>query len=170
MAQLSAVGERLRMMHSIPIIFDMLRMISKICPWLLRRYYTSERLDALIKLDISSSGERISYWFNNQEGSCYLTATNLSPFGFTIDRVEVTVTMDGGGTFLCTKIMPEVLKATNTGSIHVRSSSPMLADIAQRSKDSKRANIQIQAYIVSSIRSFTIRRHISDVTGVRVVA
>jgi hypothetical protein len=158
------------MIHSIPIVFDMLKIISKICPWLLRRYYTSERLDPLIKLDVSSSGERVNYNFHSQEGSCWLTATNLSPFDFTIDRMEVDVVIDSGASFSCTKIMPEVLKGTGNQQIYVKSTSSMLAETAQRAKDSKRARIEIQAFIVSSIRSFTIRRSIADVSNVRVLA
>ncbi|MGA2178105.1 MAG: hypothetical protein ABSH15_00790 [Verrucomicrobiota bacterium] len=66
--------------------------------------------------------------------------------------------------------MPEVLKGTGNQQIYVKSTSSMLAETAQRAKDSKRARIEIQAFIVSSIRSFTIRRSIADVSNVRVLA
>jgi hypothetical protein len=156
------------MIHSIPIVFDMLRIISKICPWLLRGYYTREKLDALIKLDVSSSGERISYYFTGQESMCYLTATNLSPFDFIIDRMVISVVVEGGAHFTCVKVLPDILKATGTQTIFARGHSPMLPDVAQRAKDSKRASIEIDAYIVSSIHSFLIKRQLSDVTGVKI--
>ena len=157
------------MIHPIPIMFDMLKFISKVCPPLLRWHYTSKRLDQFIKMDVSSSGERVNYNFSSQEGSCWLTATNLSPFDFTIDRMEVEIIIDGGACFTCQKLMPEVLKATGNQQMFVKGTSPMLAEVAQRAKEGKRARIEIQAFVISSIRTFTIRRSISDVGSIRVL-
>jgi hypothetical protein len=98
----------LPMIHTIPIISDMLRITSRVFPLLLRNHYTSERLGALIKLDVSASGDGVTYYYPTQEATCWLVATNLSPFDFSIDRIEVDVVLDAGS-FSCIGIIPEIL-------------------------------------------------------------
>lgn len=66
----------------------------------------------------------------------------------------VSVVVEGGAHFSCVKVLPDILKATGTHTICARSHSPMLPDVAQRAKDGKRASIEIDAYIISSILSF----------------
>lgn len=147
----------------------MLKFVSKVCPILIRWHYTEARLEPLIKLDISSSGGGVQYYYQSQEGTCYLTVANLSPFDFTIDRMEVVIATEGGElTF--SGIFPQVIKATATQSIFIRDRSPVLLETAQRAKASKRARLDITAYVTSSIRCFTIRRHLSNVTNVEVWA
>jgi hypothetical protein len=160
--QLGPNHEMLPMIHTIPIISNMLRIISKVFPMLLRHHYTSERLNALIKLDISASGDGVTFNYGAQSANCWFVATNLSPFDFSIDRIVVDVGLDAGA-FSCTRIMPENLKEAENCKIYVESRRPMTIEAAKFAKDrSTRARVTIRAYITSSIRPFIIEKSIED--------
>jgi hypothetical protein len=146
-----------------------LKWTSKICSPLLRFYYTSQKLDPFLLLDIPSTGDAVSYYFSSQEARCYLTATNLSPFDFTVDRINLEVVIDGGS-FSCASTMPFLIKGSSRGQIFAQSKSPMTSDIWNFAKNSKQASVNIDAYIVTSIRSFQIRRYITDLKNIRVIA
>lgn len=160
----------LPMIHTFPIISGMLRITSKVFPLLLRKYYTSTRLDQLIKLDVSASGDGVTYYHPRQEAICWLGVTNLSPFDFSIDRIKMDVDFDAGS-FSCTGIIPEMLKGSESRRICVRSRSPMTIEAARFAKEkSTHARVSVQAYIVSSIRSFTVTRYIDDVKNFQINA
>ena len=148
----------------------MIRIASIVCPVLLRKHYTSERLDRLIKLDVSASGDGATYNYHNQEATCWLAATNLSPFDFTIDRIEIDVVLDAGS-FSCISIIPQILKAASDQRIYVHSRCPMTLEVAKFAKEkSTRATVNVQAYITSSIRPFVIARHINDLKNFQINA
>jgi len=145
-----------------------LNYTSKICSPLLRLFYSSTKLDAFLLIDITPTGNPVNYYFHSQEGTCDLMVTNLSPFDFTVDRIKVNVVLDSGGAFSCTHHMPQVVKGGSRASIFMRSGSPMTAEVLVHAKNCKRARADIEAYIVTKIRSFPIRRHIEDLGNIRV--
>jgi hypothetical protein len=147
-----------------------LKYISKVWALPLRFYYTKERLDPYLILDVPSSGDPVDYYYTSQEANCGLNAYNLSPFDYTIDRIKVDVVLDGGGCFSCTNTTPYLVQGSSHHRIFVRSKCPMTPDVANRSKESKRATVNIEASIITSIRTFTIRRHIDYLKNVRVMA
>jgi hypothetical protein len=149
-------------------VSQILKYTSKICPFLLRRYYTEKRLSSFLLMDISSSGEGVSYYFPSQEARCWLFVTNLSPFDFTIDRLQVTVTVDGGS-FTCNITLPELVKGGSRQRIFVKGKSPLPENAAPLAKKSKKANVEIEAYIKSSIRSFGLRCHVDDMRNLEVL-
>ena len=123
-----------------------------------------------MKFVVSASGEPINYNYHSQDAYCYIEAYNLSPFDFTIDRIKVNVVLDTGGSFSCTNTSPYLVKGASHEKIFIRSQSPMTADSAQRAKENKQASVSIDAYILTSIRSFQTGRHIDQVKNVRVMA
>src|SRR5437879_2566664 len=123
------------------IVSTMLRTISKVCPFLLRRYYTRNRLDLFLKFDISASGDGAVYNFASQEGSCWLNAINFSPFDFTIDRMEIRVVLDGVS-FSFARTLPVVLRGPSCQRILAQGKSPMSAEYASRAQESRRATIE----------------------------
>lgn len=158
------------MIHTIPIISNMLRITSKLFPLLLRRYYTSDRLAELIKLDVSASGEGVVFYHADQKATCWLVATNLSPFDFSIDRIEVEIGLDAGS-FTCTKIIPEILKGAESRKLYVHSRCPMTIEAARFAKEkSTRARVEVRAYVISSIRPFIIGRQIEDLRNFQIYA
>jgi hypothetical protein len=151
------------MNHLTTLASPMLKIISKICPIILRRYYTKDKLDSFLRFDIPSSGDGVTYNFHAQEGSCWMVATNLSPFDFTVDRMDVLVVFEGSS-FSCTNIIPHPLKNQSTDRIPAKGKSPILAEAAQfAKKNTKNVRVEIAAYIVSTIHSFDVKRIISDV-------
>jgi hypothetical protein len=144
-----------------------MKLVSKVWPQLLRRHFTKDRLEKFIEVDVSSSGERIQYYYQSQEGHCYLNFTNLSPFDFVIDRVVIVVSADGCS-FTCVNLMPVELRAAAKVEVFARSMSPMLIAAAQQGKAGQRGRIEVEAYVTSAIWPFTIRKHMSDVTNVKI--
>jgi hypothetical protein len=166
--QLGPHHEMLPMIHTIPVISNMLKITSKVFPILLRRHYTNERLKALIKFDISASGDGVTFNYGTQSANCWLVATNLSPFDFSIDRIVVDVGLDAGA-FSCTRIMPENLKGAEIRKIYVESRCPMTNEAAKFAKDrSTRARVTIRAYITSSIRPFVIEKNIEELKNFQI--
>jgi len=158
------------MIHAVPIISDMLKFISKVFPLALRAYYTSARLERLVKVDISASGDGATFQHCDQSATCWLAFTNLSPFDFTIDRIEVEVALDAGS-FSCSNIIPQTLKAASDQRIYVHGRCPVTLEAARFAKEkSTRARVGVRAYIVSSIRPFVINRYIEDVKNFRIYA
>jgi hypothetical protein len=104
-----------------------------------------------------------SGWYPSQVATCWLDAYNLSPFDFTIDRIKVDVVLDTGGYFSCTNTTPYSVKGASHQRIYITSQCPMTQETAQRSKESKQARIDIDAHIITSIRSFRLGRHIDQV-------
>ena len=144
----------------------MLKLLSKVCPILLRRHFTAAKLEKLIEFDISSSGERVTYNFSSQEAHCNFSATNLSPFDFVIDRIAVVVTTDGAS-FDCLNFMPVELKSSARVEVYAHGKSPMLPDAAAAAKKSQRARVEICAYVNSRIHPFIIRKSLPDVSNVK---
>jgi hypothetical protein len=157
------------MPHPFTTVPTLLKYISKVCSWPLRFYYTSGRLDPYLMLDVPSSGDPADYYYPSQEATCYLNAYNLSPFDFTIDRIKVEVVLDSGVVFSCTNTIPFLIKGASHQRIFMRSQCPMTPESAQHSKTSKQARVNIDAHIITSIRSFRIGRHIEQIKNVRVV-
>lgn len=124
-----------------------LKYVSQFASFPLRWFYTEQKLDEFIKLDISASGGGIEYYFPSQEGSCWLKAYNLSPFDFTFDRMQVDVSIDGAS-FICTSTMPILIKGMSEKQIYVRSKSPMTPDAARSAKESKQGRVDVYLYVI----------------------
>jgi hypothetical protein len=153
--------------NTIPTI---LKYLSNISSFPLRWYYTDAMLDQFLKIDISACGGPINYIFSSQEGSCWLNVYNLSPFDYTIDRIKVEVCLNGEGSFSCEQTMPILIKGMSDHRIHIHGKSPMTPEAATASKASKEAWASINAYVITSIRKFEIRRQLTYITNVRVNA
>jgi hypothetical protein len=150
-----------------------LKYISKSWAWPLRFYYTSARLEKFLYLDISASGDPINYNYHSQDASCYLKVYNLSPFDFTIDRIRIEVFVDGIGSFSCMNITPYSINGMSYQQIYVHSSCSMTSESAQRAKEkneNRRARVNIEAQIITSIRSFPIWRNIEQLKNVYISA
>jgi hypothetical protein len=147
-----------------------MKWTDKLCPFFLKWYYTEKRLEPLLLFDVLGCGDAISYNFHSQEGTCYLAATNLSPFAFTVDRIQVDVVLDTGGSFKCSNQFPQQVKGNRREMIYLRSNSSMTPEVAQFAKNAKRARVEVLAHIVTNIRSFQIRRYIEDIHNVHVNA
>jgi len=158
------------MADAVTTIPEILKWTSKVCGWSLRLFYPAEKLQRYLLFDILANGDRLRYNFHAQEGTCILTATNLSPFDFIVDRIKVNVVTDKGGTFSCTHEMPHVVKGSSQDTIFMLSKSPMTEQVAKLAKNSERGTVTIEAHIVSNIRSFNARKHIEDVRNIRVLA
>lgn len=150
----------------LPII---VKALGKVWAWPLRFYYTKERLDSCLFLDVPSFGEPLTYYFRNQDARCFLNVYNVGPLDFEIDRVKVEVCLDGGTTFSCENTSPYLIKAMSHEKIHIVSKSPMTEDAARISKDAKRVWLNMDAYIIAPVRSFSIRRHIDDFKMAKVI-
>ncbi|MDR3457495.1 MAG: hypothetical protein P4N60_08620 [Verrucomicrobiae bacterium] len=157
------------MPHLINNIPTILKYTSKTCALPLRFYYTKQKLDSYLIFDFSASGEPINYQHCTQDANCCLDIYNLSPFDYTIDRIKVEVQVDGGASFSCTNTSPYLIAGTSHQKIYVKSQCPMTADSARLSKDSKKAWVNIEAYIITSIHQFTLRRTMNDIKCVRVL-
>ena len=148
---------------------SLLKLGSQICSVPLRFYYTAAKLEKFLLFDIPSNGESLTYQVISQDASCYLSATNLSPFDFTIDRIKVTVVLDGGGNFSCNDHMPHIVKGCSRQSICLRGGFPTNELVAKHAREAKRANVTIEAHIITNIRSFQIRQYLNDIKNVRVI-
>lgn len=145
-----------------PYLTIAVKTLAKVWAWPLRFYYTQNRLDACLFLDVPSVGEPITYYFNNQDARCYLNAYNLAPLDITIDRIKVEVCVSGGATFSCQNTAPYLIRAMSHQKIYIGSNSSMTENAAQAAKDAKLAWVNIDAYVVTPVRTFSARRHIHD--------
>ncbi|MDE2103402.1 MAG: hypothetical protein KGL39_39540 [Patescibacteria group bacterium] len=157
------------MANPITIIPTILKYASKLWGYPLRFYYTKERLDPLLILDISASGDRVNYQYCTQEAYCWLQAYNLSPFDFTIDRIKVEVQLNYGGCFTCENNLPITIDGASKKQFFVKSKSPMTSESFERVKKSETACVNLEAQIITSIRPFAINRSISDVKNFRLL-
>ncbi len=151
-------------------ITTVLKYMSQVASFPLRWYYTAPMLDQFLKMDISACGTAIDYIYGSQEGMCWLNVYNLSPFDYTIDRIKVEVRFNTGGSFSCEQPMPNLLKGMTEKRLYIHGKSPMTSEAAKASIASKEAWVNIEAYVITSIRKFEIRRNLSNVTNVRVNA
>ncbi len=153
-----------------------LKYVSKFCAWPLRFYYTSARLEKFLYMDISANGEPVNYNYHSQEAYCYLKIYNLSPFDFTIDRIKIEFVVDGVGFFSCTNMMPYLINGMSHQQIYVHSSCPTTPEFAQRArekiekKENTRTRATIEGQVITSIRSFPIRRSLEQLKNIQVFA
>ena len=147
-----------------------LKYVSQFASFPLRWYYTAPMLDQFLKMDISACGTGIDYNFHSQEGTCWLQVYNQSPFLYTIDRLTVDVVFNGGGSFSCASTMPVSVEGMSDKKLYVHGKSPMTPEVANASKASKEAYANINAYVITPIRKFEIRRNFSNITNVRLNA
>lgn len=131
--------------------------------------YRPDKLDPMLRLDVSSSGEGVTYNYHSQDGRCWLIAANQSPFDFTIDRVAVSVSAEGG-TFRCSRIFPEKIPPMGTSSILTDGKTPMLQDAAKMARSSKRVNLHVEAFVITKMHTFVVRRYINDVKNFEIHA
>lgn len=152
------------MIHFIP---SMLHLVSMVWPWILRRFYRPEQLQAWVAIEVSASGERIQYNYSAQTGSCYLTISNMSPFDYTLDRIQAHVVF-GGTSFSCANLIPQLLKRGERKEVYIHGHSPVTYEAAQFAKGAGRGNgvrIEIVAYFESSIWPFVVNKSIEDLKG-----
>lgn len=149
-------------------ISHLIGWVGKVAPFTVRFYYTEQKLSSLLLLDIPSRGEGACYSFSTQEGRCWILVTNLSPFDFTVERMRVSVTVDGGS-FVCSLVLPKQIKAGSRETVLVKDKCPVPEAAISLMKNSKGARIEIEFVAASKIRSISELRHISDMRNLEII-
>ena len=143
------------------------KYLGKALPFAARWYYSEAKLNSLLFIDISSSGEGINYYYAGQEARCWLQLTNMSPFDFTIERLQVSATTDGGD-FVCSLVLPEIVEGGTRKRIFVTGKSPVTLQNMEMMKKSTKARVEITAFIASAVRTFPVRCLINEMRNIQI--
>lgn len=64
--------------------------------WMFRWYYTQQRLNSIIRIDVRPRGDQLSFWVDrNPHATLYLQIVNHSPFNLTLEHLKAEVWCDG---------------------------------------------------------------------------
>lgn len=148
-------------------ISKLVKHIGSCIPVLLKWYYTEKKLDSLVLMDISASGQGVSYYFASQDCQCWLMVTNLSPFDLTLERLRVTISVDGGS-FTCELTVPEQIKGGSQKRVFVKGKSPVPEMAGPLMKAARKAYVEIESYAATPVRKFPLRRSITDMRNLEI--
>lgn len=145
-----------------------LRMLAKLFPWLVGKFYTKERLSQLLDVQPLGTGDCITLQPFTHDVNCWLTFTNLSPLLLTIDRIEIRIVMDGLSATLC-NILPEEVLPSARKAVFSRGILVVSGQGVELARKASRIRVEVRAYVKSPARDFIYASHLEDVRNFRLL-
>ncbi len=151
-------------------INGLIRLLSYIAPFIVRRMYTPERLASKIKITISSEGDGVYIQAGQlPRAQVWLEITNLTPFAIEPDRIIVKLTC----TYQIAKLVlleRRIIESTEEERYLLDESlSSFQVDSLRGAGKIEEAQLEIYGYFLSKVHNFSIRNKYISTKNVRVV-
>lgn len=130
-------------------------------------FYSEHELDSLLDIKPMSTGECVSAYHYSYNASCYLAFTNLSPFEFIVDRLEVSIQVDGVSIRL-KRIIPEKLPPFGRKNIYCEGLFICTPEGLALAKKTGSARIEVRGYVTSCAKNFTFIRYLEQVQNFKI--
>lgn len=135
------------------------KLIAQALPFLVRRYYTPEKIAEKIRIRISSDGDGIALWGGElPRAKAWLEITNLSPFAIRFDRIYGNFWY---GTQLAQFVLLKQQSVDSTQDIRVyieAELTPSHAEYIRKNQGKMNAKLEIGALGVCKVNQFELFR------------
>lgn len=142
------------------------RLLAKIMPWLVVRFFPVTKLDELLEVFPIPTGDALDVYFPGRRATCWLRVINLSPFELQIDRIEIKIVIGSVGVIIH-KVLPDVIPSLGRAQLFCEDSFDADAAALTHSAEAKDARIELRGFVVCGNRSFPFSRHYDNLKGFR---